>query len=123
MKYWCIGNPQLLAIILAGASLSGCTHLKGVVVESPSGRPLITAKLDIGRPGSLANYGSHPVDGNGRFDFYISPTDTSMIFVYDGAAAPERTMRRLDQSELNDHMRLEIERMPADPTQGLGLRP
>jgi hypothetical protein len=104
---------------------TGCMHLKGVVLEDLPGtggtRPMRSAALSIGRPNGLAVYGTYHVDDQGRFDFFIGPTDYNEIFLYDAAADPELTMHRLDQSQLNDHMVLHLRRaatgnpaLPAD---------
>jgi hypothetical protein len=100
------------AAIFLSLAAAGCMHLKGVVMEDLPGkggsRPMKTAALSIGRPNSLAVYGTYRVDDQGRFDFYIGPTDYTNVFLYDGAADPELTMRRLYESEMSDHMVLHL---------------
>ena len=113
----------LAAVLLCGG-MFGCMHLKGVVYEELPGigtRPMRSAAFSIGRPTGIAVYGTHHVDGDGTFDFYIGPTDYNEIFLYDGSADPELTMHRLTPTELNDHMVMRLRRasrgtpaLPAD---------
>ncbi|HVT79514.1 MAG TPA: hypothetical protein VHM90_02565 [Phycisphaerae bacterium] len=105
-----------LMIGFLAAVLGGCTHLKGVVVEDPGGRPMRTAVLTVGRPGGIAVFERHPVDDRGRFEFSLSPADLSNVYLYDGATAPEATLRHVDESEFSDHMQLHIRRArPGNP--------
>jgi hypothetical protein len=108
MRLW-----ALPLLVLCGTMI-GCTHLKGIVYEdrpgTGGGRPMRSAMLSIGRPDGIAVYGTHSVDTEGRFDFYIGPTDLDNIFIYDGAADPTLTMHRLEPTQLSDHMVLRLRR-------------
>ncbi len=103
----------MLTALLAISGLAGCTHLKGVVLEDPSGHPMQSAVLSVGRPGGIAVFETHPVDSKGRFDFSVMPTDLNDIYLYDAAADPEMTVRHVDESEMNDHMQLHMQRARA----------
>lgn len=103
-------HKALAMFMLIGATLGGCTHLKGVVVEEQSGKPMRTAVLSVGRPGGLAVYATHRVDENGAFDFTLAPMDTTNIFLYDGAGDPETTMRHVEASEFSQNMKLRLRR-------------
>ncbi len=87
--------------------MGGCTHVAGVVTKM-DGYPLSTAVFSIGRPTDIANYGTHRVDGSGRFDFYISPTDETNLFLYDGAGAPGETIRQIERSQIGGNMRIRM---------------
>ena len=97
-----------LILLLCAAVLAGCAHLKGVVLEDPSQRPARTAVFSVGRPGGIAVFDSHRVDQNGAFDFYIGPTDDNNLYLYDGATAPELTMRRVEPFEQGEKMVLHL---------------
>jgi hypothetical protein len=101
------------ALLLLALVLGACTHLKGVVLEEPSGRPARTAVFSVGNPIGIAVYGQHSVDRNGEFDFYVGPTDDNIIYLFDGSAPPEMTMRRLAPYELGEKMQLHLR--PATP--------
>ena len=116
---------MLLAMLLSAVLLGGCMHLKGVVVDSATGRALATARLSIGHPAGLATFGTYPVDAAGQFDFTISLADETNIFVYDSAGPPDAA-QRLETWELSDHMRIELQRAPLDKSDDLaplGIRP
>lgn len=101
------------ALVAAGlCGMAGCAHLKGVVIEDPSGRPMRTAVFTVGRPNGIAILDRHTVDGRGAFDFSLFPTDENDLYLYDGAGDPELTMRRVDASEMSDHMRLFLRAAP-----------
>jgi hypothetical protein len=106
------------ALLLLTLMFAACAHLKGVVIEDPFERPSRTAVLSIGNPMGIAVYGTHAVDDKGQFDFYIGPTDSNMIYLYDGSAPPEMTMRRLAPYELGEKMRLHL-RPPSPGTPAL----
>lgn len=101
------------ALLLLALAFGACTHLKGVVLEDPSGRPARTAVFSVGNPNGIAVYDRHSVNRNGEFDFYIGPTDENMIYLYDGSAPPEMSMRRLAPYELGEKMQLHLR--PATP--------
>jgi hypothetical protein len=96
-------------ILLAGVLLAagGCTHLKGTVEEGP-GKPSRTAIFSVGRPGGVAVYSTHRVDAGGRFDFMIPAVDEDNVYLYDGRGDPQSTMRRVDPSEMGDHMEMMV---------------
>jgi len=102
-----------LLLLLCAAALAGCTHIKGIVLEDPTERPARTAVLSIGRPNGIAVFDSHRVSPNGTFDFYIGPTDENNLFLYDGSASPDLTMRRVTPFEQSDKMTLHLR--PATP--------
>lgn len=96
--------------------LGACTHVAGVV-ERRDGKPVPTAVFSIGRPTDIIMYGTYPVTADGHFDFYISPTDATNLYVYD-KGNPEATMRQLQTNEINDHMKLRLDAssLEMDPT-------
>ena len=100
-------------LLLSALALAGCTHLKGVVVEDPSGRPAKNAVLSIGRPGGISVYDQHHVDAHGAFDFYVGPTDENNIYLFDSAGNTELTLRHVDSYEISQNMKLHIR--PAAP--------
>ena len=102
-----------LILLLCAVVLAGCAHLKGVVLEDPTQRPSSTAVLSVGRPTGIAVFDTHRVDQNGRFDFYIGPTDDNNVYLYDGATSPELTMRRVEPFEQGEKMVLHLR--PASP--------
>ncbi|HEY4328731.1 MAG TPA: hypothetical protein VGN88_03275 [Phycisphaerae bacterium] len=101
---------RLTLILLSFSFLAGCTHLKGVVLEDPTQRPMKTAVISVGRPTGIAVLATHPVNDRGTFDFYLLPGDETNLYLYDGAADPEMTMRHLDQAEIGDKMTLHLRR-------------
>ncbi len=98
--------PLLLSVL----ALTGCMHLKGVVLEEPSMRPARSAVFTVGRPGGIAVFDTHHVDANGEFDFYIGPADDNNVYLYDGSASPDLTLRRVAPYEMSDHMTLYLRR-------------
>lgn len=101
-------NLVTTALFLTAAGLAGCMHVKGVVLEDPSNKPLKTAILSVGRPDGIAVFAKYHVDQNGRFDFYIGPGDEADVYVYDGANDPDLSMRQIEPRELNEKMTLHI---------------
>jgi len=97
---WILLSPALLLF-------AACTHLQGVVEQAP-GRPMPTAVFSVGRPDGIAVYEQHRADNRGRFDFYILPIDETNLYLYDGAADPRLTLRRIDRSEMSTHMHLDL---------------
>ena len=100
---------SMAALVMA---LSACTHLKGVVLEEPSQRPVRTAMLTVGRPNGISVFEQHAVNSNGEFDFQIMPVDENNVYIYDTAAGAELTARKIDRSEMNDHMKLHMRPLP-----------
>ena len=100
---------KIALMALAIAALTGCSHLKGVVVDEVSGRPVRTAVLTVGRPDGIAVLETHPVDSTGKFDFSISSLDVHQVYVYDGAASPEAALH-LTSSQLNEKMQIKLPR-------------
>ena len=89
--------------------LPGCTHLAGTVHDAASRQPFAGAAITIGHPAGLGVFESHLTDARGRFDFYVFPTDENHLYLAD----PHGDMtnaRRLDRSELSDHMNLTLPR-------------
>jgi hypothetical protein len=105
----------LFIILLA---LTGCMHLKGVVLDDPSLRPARSAVFCVGNPNGIAVFDTHRVDANGQFDFFIGPTDDNNLYLYDGSANPDLSLRRVAPFEMNDHMTLYLRRA-APGTPGL----
>jgi len=103
-------SPLLLCLVLA--ALTGCAHLKGVVTEPSSDRPMRSAVFTIGRPNGIAVYERHTVKADGSFDFYVLPTDEEELFLFDGLADPDLTMRRVSPSEFSEKMRLYLRPAP-----------
>ncbi len=97
-----------MLLMLPMLMLVGCTHIKGVVLQDPTQRPMTTAVISVGRPTGIAVYDQHKVDDHGRFDFYIGPTDEENLYIYDGASRPEMTMRRIQSYELGEKMELHL---------------
>ena len=64
-----------------------------------------------------AHYGKHPVDAQGHFSFYISPTDENYLYIYD-RLNPEATMRQVQKTEMGDQMqmRIDVSNIEMDPT-------
>ncbi len=111
-----IGIVRGVMLAAVAGMLGACTHLAGVVTRS-DGRPVSTASFSIGRPTDIAHYGEHPVDAQGQFNFYISPTDENYLYVYD-RSNPGGTMRQVQKGEMSDHMqmRLDASNIDMDPT-------
>jgi len=101
-------NGLLMGLLVV--ALGGCTHIKGVVIEDPSGRPMRTAVLSVGKPGGIAAIETHPVDEKGRFDISLLPSDLSNVYLYDGATDPQLTLRHVDEQQFSDHMQLHMRR-------------
>ena len=106
MRQWYVAGLMVIA-----AALGGCTHVRGVVVEERTGKPFSTAVFTVGRPDGIGVFQTNSVDRNGRFDFQISPTDESALYVHDSSGDVTSTMRRIDHSEISDHMRIVLPRM------------
>jgi len=105
-----------LLLLLPILLLAACTHVKGVVLQDPSQRPMTTAIISIGRPNGIAVYDQHKVDDHGRFDFYVGPTDEENLYIFDGASRPEMTMRRIQSYEISEKMELHLRSaIPANP--------
>ena len=107
---WILLSPALLLF-------AACTHLQGVVEQAP-GRPSSTAIFSVGRPDGIAVFDQHRVNVRGHFDFYVLPIDESNLYLYDGAADPRLTLRRIDASEMSTHMHLDLP--AANPNADLG---
>ena len=84
--------------------LAGCSHVKGQVLAEGTKRPVVDAEFTVGHPSGVGVFERHRVDQSGRFDFYISPTDDSHLYLWDGKGDPETAVRRIDRSEISDHM-------------------
>lgn len=93
------------------AALQGCTHVKGIVTDEVTHRPVPSAIFSIGRPDGIAVYATHHVDGNGKFDFSVFSLDESNVYVYDGAGDPRMTMQHLDRTALNADMHVKLFQM------------
>ena len=106
-------------LIFSALFAGGCMHLKGEVVQPPREQPLPTAVISIGRPDSVAVFGSYPVDKNGHFDFYIDQLEATNVYVYDGAADPAVTIMHIDSTHLNDHMRVIMRGAPKKTSPGM----
>jgi len=106
----------LMMLPLVGL-VAGCTHVSGVVEQAP-GVPLTTAVLSAGRPDGIAVYATYHVDSRGRFDIHLFPTDESALYVYDGAADPRLTLRRIDERDLRPDMKIMMR--PANPNSDVG---
>ncbi len=99
---------RIIFPLLAFAFLtaSGCTHLKGVVLEDRTNMPVASAVFTVGLPGGVGVFDRYPVDSDGQFDFYISPTDESHVYLWDGKGDPVLDVRRIDSREMSDHMKI-----------------
>jgi hypothetical protein len=108
-------------MMMAGLGLvggvGGCTHVSGMVEQAP-GVPLRTAVLSAGRPDGIAVYATYHVNSQGRFDFDLFPTDESALYVYDGAADPRLTLRRIDERDIRPNMKIMMR--PANPNSEMG---
>ena len=104
----------LLALPLLTLALTACTHVKGVILEDRTNRPVTDAALTIGRPDGIGVYQRIHVDKNARFDFYISPTDEDFLFVWDGKGDPLISVRKIDRGEISDHMTIKLPRQGGD---------
>lgn len=98
----CTGMSLALGLLL----LNACTHVKGVVLEPITERPVTDARFTIGNPTGVGTFQTFKVDENGRFDFSISPTDENYLFLWDGKGDPAIAIRKIDRSQLNDHMKI-----------------
>lgn len=98
--YGTVRGLGVLALLAAGA----CTHVKGVVLEDRTRRPVQEAEFTVGRPDGLGVFARHKVDKEGKFNFYISPTDEDFLFVWDGKGDPLLDVRKIDRNEISDHM-------------------
>jgi len=102
--------PCTLLLVGVTAMAAGCTHLKGVVLEDRTELPVKTAVFTVGLPGGVGVFEKHAVDDEGRFDFYISPTDESHLYLSDGKGDPVLDLRRVDSREMSDHMKIILPR-------------
>jgi hypothetical protein len=100
----------LAALSLACAS---CIHVKGVVLEEHTEKPIANATFTIGQPGMIV-LDTHHSDRNGRFDFYIGPTDETALYVWTGQGDPTIAPRHVDRTEISDHMIIHLFN-PSDP--------
>jgi hypothetical protein len=98
-----------LLMLVAMAAVGGCTHLAGTVYDAQSKRPLPGAVFTVGHPAGIGVFDRKTADGYGRFDFQISPTDESQIYVYDGKSDPS-SAQRVDKTEFGDHMKVYVRR-------------
>ena len=105
-------------LLLMGLALPACTHVKGIVVDDRPGRPHPDAVFTVGNPDGIGVLQRNHADRNGRFDFYISPTDESLLYVYDSTQGASNTMRRIDHTEISDHMRVTLPRTIPDTDSG-----
>ena len=112
---------RFLALLLVATLLvvGGCTHIKGVVLEERTGKALTTAVVTVGVPEGIGVLQNHPVDNQGRFDFQISPTDETAVYVYDSAGPAQNTLKHMDRSELSDHMTIKIHKYTPDMLPGM----
>jgi hypothetical protein len=113
---------RMACVALVTMTLAGCMHLRGAVVEDPSGKPLPTARFTVGRPDGIAVYETHDVDRSGLFDFYVGPMDTNAIYVYDRGSGVQ-SMRRIDREEMSDNMKIRIRRGSQEMPPGFGVTP
>jgi hypothetical protein len=103
-------NPMRWPILLCVLFLTGCMHLKGIVLDESSMRPARTAVFSVGNPTGIAVFETHRVDDNGEFDFYLGPTDDNNLYLYDGSALPALTLRRIGKFEMGENMKLYLRR-------------
>jgi len=96
----------LAALLLA---IAGCTHVKGIVLD-PTQRPVTDAEFTVGIPNGLGPFARYRVDPNGRFDFQIAPTDETHLYLWDGKGDPLISIRKVDRSEISDHMTIYMRR-------------
>lgn len=104
---------SFLMLILAAITLAasqGCASVAGVVVD-PRGKPHPTAAFSVGRPDGLGSYANHRVNKEGRFKFSILGSDENYLWVYDSESEPMATARRIDRTEISDHMRIVLPRI------------
>lgn len=94
-----MGFVGLLAL-LAG----GCTHLKGVVVDEISSRPVPSAFFTVGHPSGVGVSAKYPCDAFGKFDFTILPIDEDFLYVSVGRADSDSQIRRVDKIEMGTNM-------------------
>ena len=97
------GTIKILGV-MGLLALAACTHVKGQVLEDRTNRPVTAAELTVGRPDGLGTFERIKVDAKGKFDFHISPTDENFLFVWDGKGDPLLAVRKIDRSEISDHM-------------------
>jgi len=99
-----LNQVMIMSCLLAGLTLSACTHLSGVVLDERNKRPVPSAVFSIGRPTGLGSFQTFNVDKDGKFDFYISPTDDPYVYVYDGKGDPNQTIQHIDRTQLRENM-------------------
>lgn len=102
-----------LTTLSALCLLGGCTHLKGVVVDDTTGRPVPGAYFTVGRPTGVGVSATYNCDPFGRFDFSIVSTDEDFLFVWDGTGDPEVGVRRVSKTEMSTDMKIRLR--PAMP--------
>jgi hypothetical protein len=85
---------------------AGCTHLAGQVLWAQGDTPVPTAEFTVGPPGSPLSTNHHHVNADGRFNFWISPLDTSDLWVWSGLGDPTLNAMHIDARTVGDHMRV-----------------
>ncbi len=108
---------RFLPLLVAVTAFTGCIHIRGVVLQDPTNRPLTTARITVGHPGGIGVFATHDVDSHGRFDFYIGPTDDSDVYIYDTVGGPDDAMH-LDRTEISDKMTIRM-RAAGPPQPGM----
>ncbi len=96
---------MLVACLLLFLCQVGCiTHLRGVVIDPATNRPLPSAIFTDGSPDNKINFVKYPVDADGRFDFRFPTLDKSWIFIWNGQGVPNMVYRKIDPSEFGTDM-------------------
>jgi hypothetical protein len=105
----------LVGAVAVMSFLGGCTHLKGVVLDDATGRPVPAAYFTVGRPTGVGVSATYRVDQFGRFDFSISPTDEDFLFLWDGNGDPETDVRRVYKTEMGTDMKIRMRQAMPGP--------
>ena len=84
--------------------LAGCAHVQGQVLYEGTKRPVPDAEFTIGHPNGVGVFARHKVDANGRFNFHISYTDDSHLYLWDGKGDADTAAQHIDRGEISDHM-------------------
>jgi len=103
-----VGMIRVAVMMGAVMAVGACTHVAGVVTRS-NGKPDTVAAFSVGRPTDIVMYGEHPVDEEGKFSFYILPTDETNLYVYDKGVDPTSTIRQIRKEEISDHMQIKLD--------------
>lgn len=102
-------NPRiLLAALPFLLLLPACTHVKGVVLDERTLKPVPDAEFTVGHPKGIGVYQRHRTDSKGRFDFHISPTDENYLYLWDGKGDANMAARRIPRSDISDNMTIHL---------------